>query len=81
MSTPGPHAVINAYTYADRLPGSVEAFFMLDDEECSEQCQAHSAEAHRMFLAEYPRARNAVPLLAFNPSDAEQPFRDAMYQP
>ena len=69
--------VINAFLYADRLPRSVEAFFLLDDPQCDEKtCKETTRKAHALFTKQYPSAH--VPLLVFKPSEPNAPFTDAI---
>ena len=70
-------AVFDAYMFNDRLPGSIEAFFYLDDMECNERkCKGPARQAHASFLKQFPGAQ-AVPLLELNLGNAERLFSDA----
>ena len=65
--------VVDNYRFSESLPYSIEAFFWLDDPQCSAACRAVSHEAHQRFLRRYPEHR--VPLLAFTPGESPRPFR------
>lgn len=68
--------VFDAYSFNDRLPGVIEAFFYLDDPECNERkCKGPSRRAHASFLKKYPSSR--TPLLELDPRNAERLFSDA----
>ena len=71
-----PLTVLNAYTFADNLPGSIDAFFWLaNDDKCTSVCMRNAQQAHASFLETYPDSQ--VPLLGFDPGNAEQPFSES----
>lgn len=70
--------MFDAYLFDDRLPSSIEAFFYLDEPQCNERkCIGPARDAHASFLKKYPASKERVPILSFNPYEAERPFSEA----
>ena len=68
--------VIDAYAYADQLPGVIEAFFVLKSSACAGACIETARQAHRMFHTRYGQRAAEVPLLTLDLADVERPFSD-----
>ena len=68
--------IIDAYMYAERLPGAVEAFFYLgNDKRCGAGCEATARESLALFRSTY-HGHEGVPMLVLDLSNAEAPFGD-----
>jgi hypothetical protein len=72
--------IIDAFLYAERLPGSVEAFFYLAGDECDRACRDVARHSHALFVAEYGARVKDVPLLVLDLKAVDAPLSDALGQ-
>ena len=73
--------IIDAYKYAWKLPGSVEAFFWLRSHGCGERCIHTMRSSHALFIKKFGSAASSVPMLVLDLANAETPFVDAPTSP
>ena len=83
---PGYHsgyneAIVDGYSWNDHMPNTIEAFFELEGPGVGSEADAgrgqagYARDAHSHFLREYELTENEVPLLRFDPSRWDAPFR------
>lgn len=78
---PGFHSgynevIVSAEKHNARLPGAVEAFFVLNEGQAyGDGVGVNVAEAQQDFVRAYGLIEDEVPLLILDPSDWEEPFK------
>ena len=68
--------IVDSEHWTLELPATIEAFFRSDDHGRGRKDDDVAQKQHQKFLQKYGLSRAEVPLLEFDPSDWESPFRE-----